>query len=138
MDRRAYIVSTARTPVGRAYRGAFNAPPAPTLAATAISAAVGRAGVDPALIDDCIIGSAIPQGNQQTIGRTATMRAGLRMFVSGMTLDRRCSSGLMAIATAAKQVIVDRMGVVFVGAWNRSRWSKPRRCVSAPILRSRR
>ena len=113
--RNAVIVSTARTPIGRAYRGAFNATPAPTLAAHAIRAAVARAGIDPASIDDCIIGTAMPQGDQHTIGRTAALRAGLPVSVAGMTIDRQCASGLMAIATAAKQVIVDRMDVVVAG-----------------------
>ena len=113
--RDAVIVSTARTPIGRAYRGAFNATPAPTLAAHALREAVRRAGIDPAEIDDCLIGSALPQGGQHTIGRTAALRAGLPVTVPGMTMDRQCSSGLMTIATAAKQVIVDRMDVVLAG-----------------------
>ncbi|EBV3599847.1 acetyl-CoA C-acyltransferase [Salmonella enterica subsp. enterica serovar Virchow] len=113
--RDAVIVSTARTPIGRAYRGAFNATPAPTLAAHALRAAVERSGVDPAEIDDCIVGAALPQGGQHTIGRTAALRAGLPVTVAGMTIDRQCSSGLMAIATAAKQIIVDRMDVVLAG-----------------------
>jgi len=115
MSREAVIVSVARTPIGRAYRGAFNATKAPTLTAHAIRAAVERAGVDPGEIEDCIIGAALPQGEQQTIGRTAALRAGLPVTVAGMTIDRQCSSGLMAIATAAKQVIVDRMEVVVAG-----------------------
>lgn len=113
--RDAVIVSTARTPIGRAYRGAFNATPSPTLAAHAIRAAVERSGIDPAEIDDVILGSALPQGVQHTIGRTAALRAGLPVSVAGMTIDRQCASGLMAIATAAKQVIVDRMDVVVAG-----------------------
>ena len=113
--RDAVIVSTARTPIGKAYRGAFNATPAPTLAAHAIRAAVERAGIEGGEIDDCLIGSALPQGYQHTIGRTAAMRAGLPVTVPGMTLDRQCSSGLMAIATAAKQVVVDRMDIVLAG-----------------------
>jgi len=113
--RDAVIVSTARTPIGRAYRGAFNATPSPTLAAHAIRAAVERSGIDPAEVDDCIIGAALPQGVQHTIGRTAALRAGLPVTVAGMTMDRQCSSGLMTIATAAKQVIVDRMDVVVAG-----------------------
>jgi acetyl-CoA C-acetyltransferase len=113
--REAVIVSTARTPIGKAYRGAFNATPAPTLAAHAIEAAIARAGIDGAEIDDCILGAALPQGYQHTIGRTAAMRAGLPVTVPGMTIDRQCSSGLMAIATAAKQVIVDRMDIVLAG-----------------------
>ena len=115
MAREAVIVSAARTPIGRAYRGAFNATKAPTLAAHAIRAAVERAGVDPAEVDDCILGAALPQGDQQTIGRTAALRAGLPVTVAGMTIDRQCSSGLMTIATAAKQVIVDRMEVIVAG-----------------------
>jgi acetyl-CoA C-acetyltransferase len=113
--RDAVIVSTARTPIGRAYRGAFNDTPAPTLAAHAIRAAVERAGVDPGEIDDVIFGAALPQGGQHTIGRTAALRAGLPVSVAGMTIDRQCSSGLMAVATAAKQVIVDRMEIVLAG-----------------------
>jgi acetyl-CoA C-acetyltransferase len=113
--RDAVIVSTARTPIGRAYRGAFNATPSPTLAAHAIREVVSRAKLDPAEIDDVIIGAAMQQGVQTTIGRTAALRAGLPVTVSGMSLDRQCASGLMAIATAAKQVIVDRMDVVLAG-----------------------
>lgn len=113
--RDALIVSTARTPIGRAYKGAFNATPSPTLAAHALKAAVARAGIDPGEIADCVIGAALPQGVQQTVGRTAALRAGLPHEVSGMTLDRQCSSGLMAIATAAKQIIVDRMDIVLAG-----------------------
>ena len=113
--RSAVIVSTARTPIGRAFRGAFNATPAPTLAAHAIRAAVERTGIDPALIEDCIFGCAMPQGQQHTIGRTAALRAGLPVEVAGMTIDRQCASGLMAIATAAKQVVIDRMDVVVAG-----------------------
>ncbi|HVQ08632.1 MAG TPA: acetyl-CoA C-acyltransferase [Allosphingosinicella sp.] len=113
--RDAVIVSTARTPIGKAYRGAFNATPSPTLAAYAIRAAVERAGVDPAEIDDVVIGAALQQGVQATIGRTAALRAGLPVTVPGMSIDRQCASGLMAIATAAKQVIVDRMQVCVAG-----------------------
>jgi acetyl-CoA C-acetyltransferase len=113
--REAVIVSTARTPIGRAYRGAFNATPSPTLAAHPIRAAVERAKIDPAEIDDVIMGAALQQGVQATIGRTAALRAGLPVTVAGMSMDRQCASGLMAIATAAKQVIVDRMDVVVAG-----------------------
>ncbi len=113
--RDAVIVSTARTPIGRAYRGAFNATPSPTLAAHPIRAAVERARLDPSEIDDVIMGAALQQGVQTTIGRTAALRAGLPVTVAGMSLDRQCASGLMAIATAAKQVIVDRMDVVVAG-----------------------
>jgi acetyl-CoA C-acetyltransferase len=113
--RDAVIVSTARTGIGRAYRGAFNATPSPTLAAHPIRAAVERAKLDPAEIDDVIMGAALQQGVQTTIGRTAALRAGLPVTVAGMSIDRQCASGLMAIATAAKQVIVDRMDVVVAG-----------------------
>lgn len=113
--RDAVIVSTARTPIGRAYRGAFNATPSPTLTAHAIRAAVERAGVSPEEIEDCVIGAALQQGVQTTIGRTAALRAGLGVGVAGMSIDRQCASGLMAIATAAKQVIVDRMDVCVAG-----------------------
>nr|WP_087575988.1 acetyl-CoA C-acyltransferase [Sphingomonas sp. CDS-1] len=113
--REAVIVSTARTPIGRAYKGAFNITPSPTLAAHAIRAAVERSGIDPAEVDDVILGAALPQGVQQSVGRTAALRAGLPVSAGGMTIDRQCASGLMAIATAAKQVIVDRMDVVVAG-----------------------
>jgi acetyl-CoA C-acetyltransferase len=115
MARDAVIVSTARTGIGKAYRGAFNATPSPTLAAHPIRAAIERAKVDPAEIDDVIMGAALQQGVQTTIGRTAALRAGLPVEVAGMSIDRQCSSGLMTIATAAKQVIVDRMDVVVAG-----------------------
>jgi len=113
--RDAVIVSTARTAIGRAYRGAFNATPSPTLAAHAIRAAVERAKVDPAEIEDVVIGAALQQGVQATIGRTAALRTGLPVTVAAMSLDRQCASGLMAIATAAKQIIVDRMDVCVAG-----------------------
>jgi acetyl-CoA C-acetyltransferase len=113
--RDAVIVSTARTPIGRAYRGAFNATPSPTLAAHAIRAAVQRAGVNPIEVDDVLLGSSMPQGVQQAVGRTAALRAGLPVSVAGVTMDRQCSSGLMTIATGAKQIMVDRMEVVVAG-----------------------
>jgi acetyl-CoA C-acetyltransferase len=113
--RDAVIVSTARTPIGRAYRGAFNDVPSPTLAAHAIREAVKRAGVAPEEVDDCIMGSAIQQGYQGMIGRMAALRAGLPVSVPGLSIDRQCASGLMSIATAAKQVVIDRMDVVVAG-----------------------
>jgi acetyl-CoA C-acetyltransferase len=113
--RHAVIVSTARTPIGRAYRGAFNDTPAPALAAHALSAAVIRAGVAPAEVEDCLLGCSLPQGTQHAIGRMAALRAGFPVEVPGMTMERQCSSGLMTIATAAKQVIVDRMDIVVAG-----------------------
>jgi acetyl-CoA C-acetyltransferase len=113
--REAVIVSTARTPIGRAYRGAFNATPAPTLAAHAIRAAVERSGVDPAEIDDVIMGAALQQGYQSTIGRTAALRAGLPVSVPGQSVDRQCASGLMSVAIAARQIIVDGMRICLAG-----------------------
>ena len=115
MTRDAVIVSTARTPIGRAYRGAFNNTPPPTLAAHVLNAAVSRAGVEPGEVDDCLLGCSLPQGGQHMIGRMAALRAGFPVTVPGMTLDRQCSSGLMTIATAAKQIIVDRMDIVVAG-----------------------
>ena len=114
--RRAAIVSAARTPIGKAYRGAFNNLEAPSLGAEPIRAAVERAGVEPGDVDDVIMGCAMPQGTQfPNLGRLAALRAGLPTSVSGMTIDRQCSSGMMAIATAAKQVLYDDMDVVVAG-----------------------
>jgi acetyl-CoA C-acetyltransferase len=114
--RDAVIVSTARTPIGRAYRGAFNNLPSPTLAGHAIKAAVERAGIEGAEVQDVILGAALQQGHQAgNIARNALLRAGLPTSVSGMSVDRQCASGLMAIATAAKQVIVDGMDIVIGG-----------------------
>ena len=112
----AVIVSTARTPIGRAYRGAFNNTEAPTLASHAIRAAVSRSGVAPAEVDDVIMGCAMQQGSSGTnIARQALLAAGLPVSVAGMTVDRQCSSGMMAIAIAAKQVLEDNMPVVVGG-----------------------
>jgi acetyl-CoA C-acetyltransferase len=114
--RDAVIVSTARTPIGRAYRGAFNSLPSPTLAGHAIKAAVERAGIDGAEVQDVVFGAALQQGHQAgNIARNALLRAGLPTSVSGMSVDRQCASGLMAIATAAKQVIYDGMDVCIGG-----------------------
>ncbi len=114
--RDAVIVSTARTPIGRAYRGAFNNTAAPTLGSHAIRAAVERAGIDGGEVDDVCFGAALQQGSQAgNIARTSLLRAGLPVTVAGMSLDRQCSSGLMAIATAAKQIVVDRMDVCIGG-----------------------
>ena len=114
--RDAVIVSTARTAIGRAYKGAFNATPGPTLGSFALKAAIERAGVDGAEVDDVIWGSALQQGSQApNIARLVSLRAGLPVTVAGMSVDRQCASGLMAIATAAKQVIHDGMDVVAAG-----------------------
>jgi acetyl-CoA C-acetyltransferase len=112
----AAIVSAARTSIGKAYRGAFNNLEAPSLGAAPIAEAVSRAGVDPAEVDDVIMGCAMGQGTQfLNIGRLTALTAGLPASVSGMTIDRQCSSGMMAIATAAKQIIVDDMQIVVAG-----------------------
>jgi len=114
--RSAVIVSTARTPIGRAYRGGFNNTPAPTLASHSIKAALERAGIDGAEVDDVVFGCALQQGHQAgNIARTSLLRAGLPVTVSGMSLDRQCASGLMAIATAAKQIITDNMDITIGG-----------------------
>lgn len=112
----AVIVSAARTPIGKAYRGAFNNVEAPSLSSYAVEAAIERAGVDPAEIDDCIFGASIQQGTQAAnLGRNVAMASGLPASVAGMTIDRQCSSGLMTIATAAKQIICDGMSVIVAG-----------------------
>ncbi len=114
--RSAVIVSTARTPIGRAYRGGFNNTPAPTLASHSIKAAVERAGIEGAEVDDVVFGCALQQGHQAgNIARTSLLRAGLPVTVSGMSVDRQCASGLMAIATAAKQIITDNMDITIGG-----------------------
>ncbi|MBV1689624.1 acetyl-CoA C-acyltransferase [Novosphingobium sp. G106] len=114
--RDAVIVAAARTPIGRAYKGAFNATAAPTLGALSIMAAVERAGIDGGEIEDVVWGSALQQGGQAlNIGRLAALRAGLPVTVAGMSLDRQCGSGLIALATASKQVVMDRMDVVVAG-----------------------
>jgi len=114
--RRAVIVSTARTPIGRAYRGAFNDTQPQALAGHAIAEAVRRAGVAPGEIDDVIIGAALQQGGQgSNVARQAALRAGLPETVAAMSLDRQCSSGMMAIATAAKEIIDDGMRVAVGG-----------------------
>ena len=112
----AVIVSTARTPIGKAYRGAFNDLSGPSLGASAVSAAVQRAGVEAAEVDDVIIGCALQQGSTGgNVARQIALRSGLPATVSGMTLDRQCSSGLMAVATAAKQIMHDGMTTVIGG-----------------------
>lgn len=114
-QRSPVIISTARTPIGRAYKGAFNATSPVTLAAHAIAAAVERARVDPAQIEDCVIGAALPQGLEHMIGRHAALAAGLGVGVAGQTIERQCASGLMAIATAAKQIAYDGMDICVAG-----------------------
>ena len=114
--RDAVIVSTARTAIGKAYRGAFNATSGPTLGSFSLKAALERAGIEGGEVDDVLWGSALQQGTQGgNLARQVALRAGLPVTVSGMTMDRQCSSGLMSIATAAKQVIVDKMDIVAAG-----------------------
>jgi len=114
--RDAVIVSTARTPIGRAYKGAFNATAGATLGALSLKPAIERAGIEAGEIDDVVWGCVLTQGTQAgNIGRQVALRAGCPVTVSAQTIDRQCASGLMAIATAAKQVIVDQMDVVAAG-----------------------
>lgn len=112
----AVIVSTARTPIGKAYRGAFNNLEGPSLAAHAVRAAVERAGIEAGEVDDCIFGTAMQQGTTGTnVARQIALRSGLPTSVAGMTIDRQCSSGLMAVATAAKQIVQDGCPIVVAG-----------------------
>ena len=114
--RDAVIVSTARTGMGKAYKGAFNSTPGATLGSYALAPAIERAGIDAGELDDVLWGAALQQGAQAgNLARQVALRAGCPIGVSGMTIDRQCSSGLMTIATAAKQVITDRMQIVGAG-----------------------
>ena len=112
----AVIVSTARTPIGKAYRGAFNVTHSPTLLGHAIRHAVLRAGIEPDRIEDAVIGSVLNAGTAgNNVARQGVLAAGLPASVGAQTLDRQCASGLMAIATAAKQIMCDGMQVVVAG-----------------------
>ncbi|GJD63863.1 acetyl-CoA C-acyltransferase [Methylobacterium frigidaeris] len=114
--REAVIVATARTPIGKAYRGAFNDTQGQALGGHAIAHAVQRAGIDPAEIGDVVMGAALQQGSTGgNIARQAALRAGLPETVAGMSLDRQCASGLMAIATAAKEIVTDGLDVAVGG-----------------------
>jgi len=114
--REAVIVSTARTPIGRAYRGAFNNTEAATLGGHAVRHAAERAGLEPAEVEDVVMGCAMPQGTQgHNIGRQIALAAGLPVTTAGMTVDRQCSSGMMAIAFAAKTIIVDNVDIMVGG-----------------------
>jgi acetyl-CoA C-acetyltransferase len=144
--RSAVIVSTARTPIGRAYRGAFNDTQSQALGGHAIAQAVQRAGIDPAEVEDVVMGAALQQGSQGfNVARQAALRAGLPDSVAGMSVDRQCASGLMAIATAAKQIIQDDMQITVGGglesislvqtnAVNRSRGQDPELLARTPGL----
>ena len=114
--REAVIVSTARTPIGKAYRGLFNDTETPSMGGWAIAAAVERAGIEGTEVDDLIMGVAMQQGTQGiNSARVAAIAAGLPTSVAGMTIDRQCSSGLMAVATAAKQIVMDGAPIVVAG-----------------------
>ena len=114
--RQAVIVSTARTPIGKAYRGAFNDTPAQTLAGHAVAQAVARAGIEPAEVEDVVLGAALQQGaTGMNIARQAALRAGLGEGVAGMSVDRQCASGLMAIAIAARQIVHDGQQIAIGG-----------------------
>lgn len=142
----AVIVSTARTPIGKAYRGTFNNTEAPTLAAHAIREAVSRAGVDPREVEDVVMGCAMQQGSSgQNVARQALLAAGLPVTVAGMSVDRQCSSGMMAIAIAAKQVLDDNMPIVIGGGvesislvqnehYNQHRAADPQVLAAAPDI----
>ncbi len=114
--REAVIVSTARTPIGKAYRGAFNATPSQALGAHAIRHAVQRANIDPGEVEDVIMGAAIQMGSAyMNTARQCLLEAGLPDSVAGQTIDRQCSSGMMAIGIAAKQIIADGMDIAIGG-----------------------
>ena len=114
--REAVIVSTARTPIGKAYRGAFNDTTTPTMAAPVIQEAISRAKVEAGEIDDLIMGAALQEGTQgYNVARQCGVAAGLPVSVSGQTIDRQCSSGLMSISMAAKQIVADGMQTVLAG-----------------------
>jgi len=114
--RDAVIVSTARTPIGKAFRGAFNDTEAPVLGGHAVRHAVARAGIDPAMVEDVIMGAAAQQGSQAyNLGRLCAITGGLPDTTAGMTMDRQCSSGLMSIATAAKAIMCNEYDVAVAG-----------------------
>ncbi len=114
--REAVVVSTARTPIGKAYRGAFNDLESPSMAAPVIKEAIRRAKIDQGEIDDVVMGAALQQGTQSfNIGRQSAIAAELPVSVAGQSVDRQCSSGLMSISIAAKQIVADGMQTVVAG-----------------------
>lgn len=113
--REAVLVSTARTPIGRAYRGAFNATPSPTLAAHCIDHAVSRAGIEGAEVADVVMGCALQQGVQVTVGRNAVLASSLPVTVPAMSVDRQCSSGMVAIGIAARKIMCGEADIVIGG-----------------------
>jgi acetyl-CoA C-acetyltransferase len=126
--REAVIVAAKRTPIGKAYRGAFNNTYGATLGAEAIRAVVAQAGVDPGEIDDVAMGVATQQGTTgNNLARQAALRAGLPDTVAGMTIDRQCSSGLMGVATAAKYIVNDGAPIAIGGGLDPSALSRTTR-----------
>src|SRR3546814_3985068 len=122
--RDAVIVSPARPPLTKAARGPFNNTPSPTLGAFSVKAAVERAWLEGGEVDDVLFGAAMQQGSQSpNVARLIALRAGLPVTVPGMSIDRQCSSGLLTIATAAKQIIVDRQDICVAGGVERDRKS---------------
>ncbi|HWU01702.1 MAG TPA: acetyl-CoA C-acyltransferase, partial [Novosphingobium sp.] len=114
--REAVIVSMARTPIAKAYRGAYADVHPLTLGAHALGAAVARAGIAPADVEDVVWGAAVPQGGQwPNLGRMVALRAGLPPNVPGMHVDRQCASGLMAIAIAARQITGEGQAIAVAG-----------------------
>ena len=114
--RQAVIVSTARTPLTKARRGEFNITPGPTLASFAVRAAVDRAGIDPELIEDLVLGCGYPEGiTGRNIARQAVIRSQLPLGIAGTTVNRFCASGLQAIAIAAGNIVADGASAVIAG-----------------------
>ena len=113
--REAVLVSTARTPIGRAYRGAFNATPSPTLAGHCIDHAVERAGIDGGEVADVVMGCALQQGVQVTIGRNAVLASNLPVTVPAVSIDRQCSSGMVAIGIAARKIMCGEADIAIGG-----------------------
>ena len=114
--REAVIVSTARTPIGKAYRGAFNSTDGADMGGHVVKHAVERARIDPAEVDDVIIGTAMPEGaTGNNIARQIALRAGLPVTTSGTTVNRFCSSGMQTIAMAAQHIIVDGAPIMVAG-----------------------
>lgn len=112
----AVIVSTARTPIGKAFRGAFNDTEAPLMGGHVVREALIRAGVEPGEVDDVIMGAAAQQGTQAyNLGRLCAVAAGLPSSVAGMAVERQCSSGLMSIALAAKSIMCDEIDIAVAG-----------------------
>ncbi|CAB5712931.1 3-ketoacyl-CoA thiolase [Delftia tsuruhatensis] len=114
--REAVIVSTARTPLTKSHRGEFNVTPAAQLAAFSVKAAVERSGIDPAMIEDLILGCGNPDGFQgRNLGRQAVLRAELPLSIAGTTITRYCASGLQSIAVAAGRIVAEGVDAMIAG-----------------------